>query len=1413
MRFNHSRVGKVISSTLTRCSEEKIDRKTLCREVPLVFRDLGVFVLIFSLILLPVPMTASAATTKKWGPHADITGKLGNERSLGDYDFFVPVLQGPTSMLFLDLRFQGDDNEATEGNFGLGYRQMIENSWIFGGYGFYDVRETQFDNKFRQWTFGVEALTENYDARVNGYFADEDEESVSSVTGIETFGYADYNLVHRATPGFEQSMSGVDFEVGGKLPALAYPEIRGYVGGFYFDAEKVDKVTGPSARLEVRFPDLFGWDGSLFELGGEIRDDSVRDTDYYFTARLRIPFGTGSFALPTSSLTALEKRMTERVQRDPDVVVGVETNTGTDAIIETPVTYNSAEILFHHYYSESIYNTGTFEEPAKVLDGIAGSAPVADIVLLHADNVYNGAGLVMTPNQRVLGEYAGMGYTVMTDQYGEIFLPHATDGVAMPQIINAPVGVTASDNSEISGIEISGASSVGLLIDSLTGPVDISNVTIDGGWDGVRIAGSSGLITFSSVTMTPGQKGFDVSNSSADIFMYNSNVFTDNNVALDVNNDSGSFLLDESSSITATGSAGTEAISYGGSSGSYVFAGAVNIYDFNGGAVAISGSTGATFDFNNLTISNSVGAALSLSNNDIATAVNVSGPSSITQSWDGDTIYVGGFIGDQSTLNIAETVPLTAYNGAGLQFNNADGVYNFSAPVVLDGRATGGDTGIDMISGSDGEITFDNAVTVNNPVGNAIYMADSLGSLTFTDTAPLVVEAGSGHGLYALDAGSIIVQGSSNTIDNTGGDGIFSKNTNLTVNSAVLGGTGVIGGAGIAVVVDDGATYNVSILKSTITTANGEGISIDSTGGGVLTAVVAGNDVDATNGNALTTTDDGTATGQLVIEVDNNTFEAVSGGYSAVSMVGTVSTYIGTIITSLADNTVIGNNTGGGMYYNSVTFDADASVVGIQQVVGGTTNIGQGPGARVVGDGLAVDNIEGDLGFTTLNIYNDGGTGLAVATTGTDDLSLSSDSGNIDTLEGAAIELVGVASTGTLNGNLVLDSVSSYNSAIEGVYLDVYAGDVAFSNVAIDKTISDGVAVYNSTGALDFGDVTATNAGINGINITGLDSGSVTFNSVTVSNTAASGLYMQDIEGAVVVHGVVGISNTAFAGFELNGGTGSVAFNDNLDTAETGEDGLAVVSFDGTLDLAGTTTLYNSSNTGAYVGDSAADVTINNLVIDGTGLAGAVDGISEGLFVENFSGTMTINSGSIYNTATDGIQIEGSAGDVYINDTSIQYVSPGAPPNASGIWMLENDGTVAIYNSTIAGFDSHGIHVRNITDLDANVVIYNTAITMDGLATGSDITLEVNSGDSINAVIYNSSFVASSLITDVSALPGGVITLGCAPNDAACQLLTPKPFDANQAQVDSVLESMNMPGINTTTTGDITIYNSGLLPQ
>ncbi|MAX40678.1 right-handed parallel beta-helix repeat-containing protein [Gimesia sp.] len=250
----------------------------------------------------------------------DFTGQAGGVNDNGQGLLFIPLAQDEESLFFADLRGNIFDDSSAEGNFGLAYRRMVNDQWIAGMYGFYDVRRSQYSNIFRQGSFGFELLSIEWDFRVNGYVPSLKQQRVDS---LNTAYLSGNNIVMRA--GEERAYWGTDFEVGRLLKTFPESnldaELRGYVGGYYFDnsAPGFQEMTGPRARVEYRMFDL-PWlgNGSRVVLAGQYQYDEVRGSQGTGLLTVRIPLpGNGD----SQKLTRFQRRMVNPIVRDIDIVL------------------------------------------------------------------------------------------------------------------------------------------------------------------------------------------------------------------------------------------------------------------------------------------------------------------------------------------------------------------------------------------------------------------------------------------------------------------------------------------------------------------------------------------------------------------------------------------------------------------------------------------------------------------------------------------------------------------------------------------------------------------------------------------------------------------------------------------------------------------------------------------------------------------------------------------------------------------------------------------------------------------------------------------------------------------------------------------------------------------------------------
>ncbi len=369
----------------------------------------------------------------KWSPWLEFGGYYSSEASRGEAAAFVPLWQSSASLFFADLRGKIFEDSVNEGNFALGYRQALQ-GWNLGAWAGYDRRRTTFGSVFNQVAGGIEALSADWDFRANVYLPVNREKIVSdtSVGGtaasVAIVG-ADILMTSGGTRTdtrvTEIAPWGVDAELGYRIPMLSpelNQELRIYGGGFYFDHDLLDKaVAGPKARIEWRFNDILPLAiGSRLTLEAEMRNDDVRGTDWELGARLRIPFAVER---TNAALSPLDRRMTESLERDTDIVTQSKTRSTTvDVGPRTTEKVEDARTGVDFDRVATVDGTGNLQTTLNNAGGnslivASGTFNTATMVTLAADQTLMGSGGTISVKGLTTGTVANFTASGSTPTY------------------------------------------------------------------------------------------------------------------------------------------------------------------------------------------------------------------------------------------------------------------------------------------------------------------------------------------------------------------------------------------------------------------------------------------------------------------------------------------------------------------------------------------------------------------------------------------------------------------------------------------------------------------------------------------------------------------------------------------------------------------------------------------------------------------------------------------------------------------------------------------------------------------------------------------------------------------------------------------------------------------------------------
>lgn len=263
------------------------------------------------------------------------------------------------------------------------------------------------------------------------------------------------------------------------------------------------------------------------------------------------------------------------------------------------------------------------------------------------------------------------------------------------------------------------------------------------------------------------------------------------------------------------------------------------------GTISSTSSPGAAIDLTNVTGTMAVtGVGSSLAGTAVNEAVvhinggtaNLNYPGSISKTNAGEAVLVEN--GHSGALTFSG--PVNATFGTGLQFDNAEGSYQFSGSVTLNGD----DAGIDILNGSDGSFTWDNA-SITDPSGKAFYLLSSNATVSYTgsisDVDDLAVHVDNHDSGSMTFNGTVVSNGTGVKVERSNG-GTVTFNSDMTL--ATTTGT-----AALFLSNNSGATVN---FTGNISINNTSVAGFRAVGGGTVNATGAASDITTTTGTAVT---------------------------------------------------------------------------------------------------------------------------------------------------------------------------------------------------------------------------------------------------------------------------------------------------------------------------------------------------------------------------------------------------------------------------------------------------------------------------------------------------------------------------------------------------------------------------------
>ncbi|MBK9586813.1 MAG: DUF1565 domain-containing protein [Alphaproteobacteria bacterium] len=459
--------------------------------------------------------------------------KLGSERSLLMNEFWIPVAQNVEdgSVVYADLRMMADDQENREFNIGIGYRKMIQETLIGKGIAgthiWLDRRYTERGSAFNQVTAGAEWFAEDWELKLNVYLPLNDSKTYTQANPDGSGGsFAGTQIVVRTDQTVvEESLKGIDFELGYKLPEDFTDSTRIYGGLYHFAGDESEDVSGWRARITSDIT-------SDIQLGARFQSDDERGSQGFLEAVIRLPFGHKK----SYRKVGLRARLDESPERDVDIVTNeAVTDDGTNKPLLSTAT-GTIQTVYHVDNTAAGGGDGSAETPFNTLAAAQAIAGTNDLIYVHrGDGTSTGqnAGITIDDDgQMLIGEGSAISFA------GGMFTLGAGSGSAADLIIpagTAPVisntnpngdGVTVTaDNVYLTGFTVDGASRDGIVVEGDAASaqnVTISNVTATNNRMGIYIHGTNGgdvsAMVEQSVTTGNSQHGIAVYDDTAGTF-------------------------------------------------------------------------------------------------------------------------------------------------------------------------------------------------------------------------------------------------------------------------------------------------------------------------------------------------------------------------------------------------------------------------------------------------------------------------------------------------------------------------------------------------------------------------------------------------------------------------------------------------------------------------------------------------------------------------------------------------------------------------------------------------------------------------------------------------------------------------------------------------------------------------------
>lgn len=206
-------------------------------------------------LLIPLFAMTFADRVTAYQPHVSIWGLSGSE-SQGQVEAFFPVSAPQNKLFYTAIQGGLGNDNAWYTGLGTGYRMLVNDAHLYGGYFFVDRNVSSQSNTYWVLSPGLETFTSNWESRFNFYIPVGKQRNLTGTLptaqdACSLVVFKNHQQFSHHFSIFEEVGPGADAEAGYTFNRLHNTEL--HAGVYYFTLNNVSNIKGVEARMETPF--------------------------------------------------------------------------------------------------------------------------------------------------------------------------------------------------------------------------------------------------------------------------------------------------------------------------------------------------------------------------------------------------------------------------------------------------------------------------------------------------------------------------------------------------------------------------------------------------------------------------------------------------------------------------------------------------------------------------------------------------------------------------------------------------------------------------------------------------------------------------------------------------------------------------------------------------------------------------------------------------------------------------------------------------------------------------------------------------------------------------------------------------------------------------------------------------------